>query len=79
MFHQICNNVPDNIANDVNNITGLTAGQIGLPTALTDEGGFSNVLALTATGDAVDHCTSATGTTLPDVRSKRGYTRDAYC
>ena len=56
-----------NIANNVNNITGLTAGQIGLPTALTDEGGFSNVLALTPTGDAVDHCTSATGTTLPDV------------
>ena len=65
-----------NIANNVNNITGLTAGQIGLPTALTDEGGFSNVLALTATGDAVDHCTSATGTTLP-MLDQRGYTRDA--
>ena len=57
----------DNIVNDLNNITGLTAGQIGIPSALTDEGGFSNVLALTPTGDAVDHCTSATGTTLPDV------------
>ena len=65
-----------NIANNVNNITGLTAGQIGLPTALTDEGGFSNVLALTPTGDAVDHCTSATGTTLP-MLDQRGYTRDA--
>ena len=66
----------DNIVNDLNNITGLTAGQIGIPSALTDEGGFSNVLALTATGDAVGHCTSATGTTLP-MLDQRGYTRDA--
>jgi hypothetical protein len=64
-----------NITSDVNNITGLTAGQIGLPSALTDEGGFSNVLALTNAGQAVDHCTSATGVTLP-TSDKRNFLRD---
>ena len=69
-------NNTQNIANNINNVTGRTAGQIGIPTALTDQGGFSNVLALTSAGDAVDHCTSATGTTLPEL-DQRGYTRDA--
>ena len=64
-----------NITSNVNNITGLTAGQIGLPTALTDKGGFSNVLALTNAGQAVDHCTSATGVTLP-TSDKRNFLRD---
>ena len=69
-----------NIVNDINNVTGRTAGQIGIPTALTDEGGFSNVLALNPAGDAVDHCTSPTGTTLPEVDQRyasRGDTPDA--
>ena len=59
---------------NTNNLTGRTAGQIGVASDLTDEGGFSNVLALTA-GDAVDYCTSDTGTSLPIV-DQRDYFRD---
>ena len=59
---------------NTNNLTGRTAGQIGVATDLTYEGGFSNVLALTS-GDAVDYCTSDTTTSLPIV-DQRDYFRD---
>ena len=61
---------------NTNNLTGRTAGQIGLAADLTDEGGFSNVLELTD-GDAVDYCTSDTGTSLPVV-DQRNYLRDDF-
>ena len=61
---------------NTNNLTGRTAGQIGLAADLTDEGGFSNVLKLTD-GDAVDYCTSDTGTSLPVV-DQRNYLRDDF-
>jgi hypothetical protein len=59
---------------NTNNLTGRTAGQIGVAADLTYEGGFSNVLALTS-GDAVDYCTSDTTTSLPIV-DQRDYFRD---
>ncbi|CAI8421639.1 MAG: Uncharacterised protein [Flavobacterium sp. SCGC AAA160-P02] len=65
-----------NIVNDTNNLFGRTAGNAGVATALSDEGGFSNVLVLSSSGDAVDYCTSDTGTTLPN-SDQRGYSRDA--
>jgi hypothetical protein len=71
------------IALDVINGTGAnneinkTAVFAGMPNdGLTSDGG-TDVLALTSSGSAVDHCTAATtGITLPTV-DQRGYTRDA--
>ena len=61
---------------NTNNLTGRTASQIGLAADLTDEGGFSNILELTD-GDAVDYCSSDTGTSLPVV-DQRNYLRDDF-
>ena len=69
-------NAKNLIVNDINNIYGRTAGQIGVPSSLSDQGGFSNVLALNS-GDAIDYCTSDTGTSLPNV-DQRNYIRNNF-
>ena len=43
---------------------------------MSDQGGFSNVLALNS-GDAIDYCTSNTGTSLPNV-DQRNYIRNNF-
>ncbi len=64
----------DNTTN--NNLKGKTATFAGIATALSSEGGSTQVLALGSSANAVDHCTAATGITLPTV-DQRGYNRDA--
>ncbi len=61
---------------DLNNLWGRTAGQIGLANALSDEGGFSKVMAISTGTDAENHCSESTGTTLPTV-DQRGYNRSS--
>ena len=62
----------NNADSNVNNLLGKTAGQIGLAAALTDEGGFSKVLAINQDGLAIDHCTTSPNFTPPTV-DQRNY------
>ena len=64
----------NNADSNVNNLLGKTAGQIGLAAALTDEGGFSKVLAINQDGLAIDHCTTSPNFTPPTV-DQRNYIR----
>lgn len=58
-----------------NNEKGKTATFSGLTGALTNEGGSTQVLAITETSAADDWCTAATGITLPTI-DQRGATRE---
>jgi hypothetical protein len=61
---------------DINNQKGKLATFAGIATALSSEGGSTQLLALGSSANSVNHCTEATGITLPTV-DQRGYTRDA--
>lgn len=58
----------------LNNNAGKTATYTGIATALSSEGGSTQVLALGSSANSVNYCTAATGITLPTV-DQRGYTR----
>jgi hypothetical protein len=57
-----------------NNLKGRTATQAGLTGVLTDEGGSTQVLAITDASNPVDFCSASTGITLPTI-DQRGATR----
>ena len=58
-----------------NNEIGRTATFAGISGSFTDEGGNTEVLAISESSTADDYCTAATGITLPTV-DQRGYTRE---
>jgi hypothetical protein len=58
-----------------NNQKGKTATDAGLTNALSDEGGNTQVLAITKDSNSDDHCTAKTGITLPNI-DQRGFTRE---
>jgi len=60
---------------DLNNQKGKTATFAGLTNALSDEGGNTQVLAIAENSNSDDHCTAATGITLPTV-DQIGATRE---
>ena len=60
----------------LNNNAGKKATYTGIATALSSEGGSTQVLALGSSANSVNYCTAATGITLPTV-DQRGYNRDA--
>jgi hypothetical protein len=65
---------------DLNNQKGRTATFAGLTGAFTEEGGNTLVLPITYNSNSDDHCTAATGITLPTVDQRgfdRGNTPDA--
>jgi hypothetical protein len=57
-----------------NNQKGKTATQSGLTGTLTNEGGSTQVIAITPASAAVNFCTGVTGVTIPTV-DQRGYAR----
>mgnify|MGYP005840564749 CR=1 FL=1 len=60
---------------DKNNQKGRTATQAGLTGVLTNEGGTSQVLAISEGSSAVDFCTATTDVTIPTV-DQRNYNRN---
>ena len=58
-----------------NNQKGRTASQAGILGTLSDEGGKTQVLAIAENSNSDDHCTAATGITLPTV-DQIGATRE---
>jgi len=58
-----------------NNLKGLTATQAGLTGVLSDEGGNTQVLPISPGSNSDNHCTVATGITIPTT-DQRGYDRD---
>jgi hypothetical protein len=60
---------------NLKNETGKTATFAGLTGALSDKGGNTQVLAIAENSNSDDHCTAATGITLPTV-DQRGFTRE---
>ena len=58
-----------------NNQKGRTANQAGISGTLSDEGGNTQVLAIAENSNSDDHCTAATGITLPTV-DQIGATRE---
>jgi hypothetical protein len=58
-----------------NNEKGKTATFAGLAGTLTNEGGSTQVLAITETSNADDFCTATTGISLPII-DQRGFTRE---
>ena len=67
------NTIIDNAAK--NNLKGKTATFAGLTGALTNEGGNTQVIAITDGSNADDYCTAATGITIPAI-DQRGYDRE---
>lgn len=67
--------VSDPIPNANNNEPGKTATYAGLSGTLANEGGSTQVLAITESSIADDYCTAATGITLPTI-DQRGYIRE---
>jgi hypothetical protein len=58
-----------------NNEKGKTATNAGLASSLSDEGGNTEVITITASSTADDYCTAATGITLPTI-DQRGFDRE---
>ena len=70
-------NVVPALVNDANNNneTGRTATFAGLTGTLTDEGGNTQVLAISESSTADDYCTATTGVSIPTI-DQRGFTRE---
>jgi len=58
-----------------NNLKGRTATQAGLTGVLSNQGGATSVIDITASSAADDYCTAVTGITIPTV-DQRDYTRE---
>ena len=58
-----------------NNQTGRTATFAGLSGSFTDEGGTTQVLAISESSTADDYCTAPTGISIPTI-DQRGFTRE---
>jgi hypothetical protein len=58
-----------------NNLKGKTATQAGLTSMLTDEGGNTQVIAITDGSNSDDFCTASAGISLPTI-DQRGATRE---
>jgi hypothetical protein len=58
-----------------NNLKGKTATQAGLTGMLTDEGGNTQVIAITDASNSDDFCTASAGISLPTI-DQRGATRE---